>query len=421
VRASAESAATAFGAPPAVPVSSPPGQLQVVILTHELTRGGRAKSSVDLSCSLARLGYRVTCLAHPRFGVPEHSAAQLAAAGAELRLLPAGRVVSPPTVLRVVAALSRLSPDVLVVHSGPLVALLAPLKGHYGNPRLIFAKRGFWDPRGLWRPLLRRAAGRVNAVAAVSHAVARFWALAQPDWDPSSIFVIHNGVAVPAPNGPSRDALREELGLPKAAKVVGTVARMDWEKGHQHLIESLPLVLGRVTDAHLVLAGDGAYLPELRRLAANLGLAERTHFLGWREDVATVMRGMDVFVHATLLETTPYQSPGRARRGVPLSPDLAGEPFGRAVIEAGAVGVPVVATDAGGHRECVVHGETGLLVPVAAPEALAEAVLQLLTHPDEARRMGEAARQRVLRDFSLSALGRRYHDLVQRLVAPSGS
>lgn len=333
-----------------------------------------------------------------------------------MRLLPPGRVVSPPTLLRVVTALSRLSPDLLVVHSGQLVALLAPLKGRYGNPRFIFAKRGFWDPRGLWRPLLQRAAGQVDAVAAVSHAVARFWSLAQPDWDLSSIFVIHNGVAVPAQAGP-RGALREELGLPSEAKVIGTVARMDWEKGHQHLIESIPLILGRLPDVHLVLAGDGPYLPELRRLAAVLGLTERVHFLGWREDVATVMRGMDVFVHATLPETMPHHSAGGTRWGAPPSPDLAGEPFGRAVIEAGAVGVPVVATDAGGHRECVVHGQTGLLVPVGDPAALAESAVQLLTHPDEARRMGEAARQHVLRHFSLSALGRNYDHLIQHLMA----
>jgi glycosyltransferase involved in cell wall biosynthesis len=412
---------TAFPELAPVPVSTPPSDLQVVVLTHELTRGGRAKSSVDLSCALADRGYRVTCLAHPRFGVPPHSAAQLSEAGVELRLLRPGRVTSPLTLLRILAALSRLSPDVLVAHSGPLVALLAPLRRHYGNPHLILAKRGFWTPVGLWRPLLRRAAGHVDAVACVSGAVARFWRLAEPDWDPSSIFVIHNGVAVPAESSASRDALRQELGLPATAQVVGTVARMEWEKGHQHLIESLPRVLERVPDAYLVFAGEGAYLRQLRRLAADMGLSERVLFLGWREDVPTVMRGMDVFVHATLLETTPHHSHRPPRRTVPLSPDLAGEPFGRAVIEAGSVGVSVVATDAGGHRESIVHGETGLLVPVADPEALAEAVLHLLIHPDDARRMGEAARQRVLRHFSLSALGRSYHYLIQRLIASAES
>lgn len=406
-----------FTEPEPTDVYRPPPHVRVVVLTHEVTRGGPAKSSVDLACSLSQLGYRVTCLAHPRFGVPLHTSEQLSEAKVQLHLLRPGRVVSPLTICQVLVALRDLCPDVLIVHRGELVAMAAPLKGLYGNPRLVFAKRGFWSPQGVWRALLRRAAAHVDAVAAVSLAVGRFWALDQPDWEPSTIFLVPNSVRIPSPDRiPPPSILREELHLPPDARLVGAVGRMAWAKGHQYLISALPPILGSFPQTHLVLAGDGSYLADLRALTEHLGLRDRVHFLGWREDIYTVLGALDVFVHPTLLELMPRRSFVGRWGTVPMTPGLAGEPFGRAVLEASAAGVPVVASDAGGHREVIIHGKTGMLVPVADPDAIAEAVIDLLAAPEKAEAMAEAARERVCREYSIQALGQRYHHLIQRLL-----
>jgi glycosyltransferase involved in cell wall biosynthesis len=375
-----------------------------------LTRGGRAKSSVDLATVLARLGYRSTILAHPRHAVPEPAAQQLTQAGVHVELLPRGL-----TGLRVLAALERLRPDVLVVHSEHAVAMLAPLKHRFGSPRFIFAKRGFWAPHGIWTRLMRRAGPQVDAVACVSHAVANFWTQAQPEWDRSRIHVVHDGIEPPGPL-PPRTALRAELGLAPDTPLVGGIGRMVWAKGHRTLIEALPLIRDVVPDAHLILAGDGPYRATLQRVAEETGLVEHIHFLGWREDALAVLSALDVFVHPTLLERLPFKGNLELLGRVPLAPSLAGEALGRAVLEACAAGVPVVATDAGGHRDVITHGQTGLLVPLAEPEALAEAVTYLLTHPTEAQAMAAAAQHRVNLDFSLAALGDRYHHLIQRLL-----
>lgn len=84
---------------------------------------------------------------------------------------------------------------------------------------------------------------------------------------------------------------------------------------------------------------------------------------------------------------------------------------------ASAVGVPGAATDSGGHREIVVHGKTGLLVPSGDPVRLAQAVVELLSDPGRRRSMGQAARERACREYSLPALGCRYHQLIQELLS----
>ena len=359
----------------------------------------------------------MTCLAHPRFGVPPHTSDQLSEAGVELRLLGRGRVVSPLTICQVLVALRDLRPDVLIVHRGQLAGVLAALKGLCGAPRLIFAKRGFWRPHGVWRALLRRGAARVDAVAAVSRAVARFWALDQPHWDLSTISVVPNGVRIPSPDSiPPPNVLRDELHLAAETTIVGVVGRVNWAKGHQYVVGALPRIIESFPQTHLVVAGDGPYVADLRALVESLRLDDRVHFLGWREDVYTVFGALDVFVHPTVLELMPRRSLTGRWGTVPMTPALAGEPFGRAILEASAAGVPVVATDAGGHRDVIADGRTGTLVPMADAGAIAEAVVDLLAGPERAQAMARAARERVRREYSLEALGQRYHHLVQRLL-----
>ena len=77
----------------------------------------------------------------------------------------------------------------------------------------------------------------------------------------------------------------------------------------------------------------------------------------------------------------------------------------------------MVATDAGGHREIIEHGKTGLLVELADAPALAAAVLQVLAHPEKSEAMGEAARERITRHFSLGAMGQRFHYVIQETLS----
>jgi glycosyltransferase involved in cell wall biosynthesis len=144
-----------------------------------------------------------------------------------------------------------------------------------------------------------------------------------------------------------------------------------------------------------LLAGEGAERPRLEARARSLGVADRVHFLGHRDDVPELLAACDLFVLPSLYE------------GLPLS-----------VLEAMAASRPVVATDVGGTGEAVVQGETGLLVRPGAPAELGEAIRALLGDRARAARMGLAGQARAARDFStrrmLAEVSEVYDELLER-------
>lgn len=186
---------------------------------------------------------------------------------------------------------------------------------------------------------------------------------------PESVAAIHSPVVLPQLREDA--SVRDELGLPPDALVVGCVAVMRAEKGHGDLIDAFHRVCPRFPSAHLVLVGDGMPLfDQLRAKVSALGLADRVHFTGRRQDIGNVLMALDVFALPTHREA-----------------------LGTVFIEAAAMGVPVIGTDVGGVPETMQAGETGLLVPPRDPAALAVALETLLADPAMRRRMGDAGRE----------------------------
>jgi glycosyltransferase involved in cell wall biosynthesis len=158
---------------------------------------------------------------------------------------------------------------------------------------------------------------------------------------------------------------------------VAQIARLAEVKGQRDLLAALE----ELPDVHAVFVGEdleqgGAYR---RSLEAEAG--ERAAFLGYRSDIPAILDAVDMLVLPSRLE------------GLPM-----------VVLEAMAQAKPVVATDVGGTAEAVVDGETGLLVPPGDPHALAEAIRRLIDDPELARRLGEAGRRRVEREFSAGVM-----------------
>ena len=160
-------------------------------------------------------------------------------------------------------------------------------------------------------------------------------------------------------------------------RVVGNVARLVEQKDQRAIVDAAPLVIERFPDTRFVVVGDGPLREELERRRGRTPF----EFTGARDDVPELLAGFDVFAFPSRFE------------GLCL-----------AVIEAQAAGVPVVATPVGGIRETVVDGETGLLVPVGDPAALAEAVGRLLGDPALAVRLAAEARRRVRDRYSVERM-----------------
>jgi glycosyltransferase involved in cell wall biosynthesis len=187
--------------------------------------------------------------------------------------------------------------------------------------------------------------------------------------------------------------IRAELGLPPESLIVGTAAILRVEKALHVLIEAHARVVRDVTDAHLVIAGEGPCRAELERQVEELGTGDRVHFLGHRPDVDLILRTIDVGA---------------------LSSDWEGMPL--FLFECMAAGTPLVATAVGGVPEIVEHDRTGLLVAPRDPAALAAALMELLVDPRRRAQLADAASERI-NEFTIQSVAGRFVNLYEELVA----
>jgi glycosyltransferase involved in cell wall biosynthesis len=239
---------------------------------------------------------------------------------------------------------------------------------------------GAWQGR-LARLVSRFIYRRARRVIAVSSSI-RGRLIGRDRVPPEKISVIPNAV-IPAPDT-SLDAsgtLPDEwYGEP----LIGTVARLQPEKGVANFLKAAARASVSCPSARFLVVGDGPLREELLRLADRLGLRERVRFLGHRADARALIGLLDVIVVPSLTEGTPL-----------------------IVLEAMAAGVPLVASAVGGVPDQVRHGKEGLLIPPGDATALGDALLELLQDPDRAHRLGEAGRRRADSVFSHAAMVRK--------------
>jgi glycosyltransferase involved in cell wall biosynthesis len=283
----------------------------------------------------------------------------------------------PLFLIRLRHALSRGSFDLVHVNnyrSAPFGYLVARSAG----VPCVSTVREQVSPRRVRRYRLRRS----DALIAVCDAVAKD--LVDGGIPKERVTTVHSGVSLDA-LGPNeeRRTLREQLGVPVDAPLLGIVAHILPHKGYGDLVQALGLIAQQVPSVRCLVIGEAPrrrYLGHLLDLAARVGVRDKLILAGAQEpeDVPRFLGAMDLFVLPSLTE------------GLPLT-----------VLEAMAAGKPVVGTDVGGIPEAICHGETGLVVPPRDFQRLAEAVMTLVTDPALANAMGHAGRERIERSFSL--------------------
>jgi glycosyltransferase involved in cell wall biosynthesis len=200
--------------------------------------------------------------------------------------------------------------------------------------------------------------------------------------------VVPNGIRlegyVPA-SAAMREHLLQSLALPLETRVIGSVGRLNWAKDQATMIRAFRRVHQQSPDTVLVMVGDGNRRIRLEQCAQEEGVADRVRFLGDRNDVHELLRGFDLFALSSLSEG-----------------------YSIALLEACAVCLPIVATDVGGNGEIVSDGFTGRLVPPANPQAMADAMLELLNDPPRAAALGLAARAWLEQNGTLETMTARY-------------
>jgi glycosyltransferase involved in cell wall biosynthesis len=331
-------------------------------------------------------GFQVTLVSSPGDLLDRTTARE----GAEAVAIPMHREIAPiadfVSLVRLWRLLRRLKPD-LTEFSTPKAGLLGTMAAWLGGvPWRVYMLRGLKleTSSGLKRRVLlaaeRLAAACADVVLCNSESL-RAEAIALGVAPAAKLQLLgdgsSNGVDVErfAP-GPS--VVRERLGLPREAPVVGFVGRLTRDKGVPELIEAFDAILQAEPETHLLLVGwfdasEDALGAELR---SRIQCHPRIHTTGFVADTAPYYRAMDLMVLPTWREGFP-----------------------NVVLEAAATEIPVITTLATGSRDSVVPEVTGLLIPPGYPEAITEAVLKLLRNRERRQRMGEAARAWVFEHY----------------------
>ena len=354
----------------------------------EAAAGGALRHLVQIAEHLDKDEFDLTLAVSPdRMARPERDIEQLRGLGARVELVPMRRRPAPVADLLAYRHLARLIRegrfDVVHAHSSKAGFLGRLAARQTGVPRTFYTPHAFAFQCGggagwLYRQLERAAArfgGTIVAVSESEKELAVRHGIAPAD----RIRVIRN--AIPPPPEPTPDeraAARAALGLPSDALVVGTVGRLERQKGCVDLLRAAEHVVREQSDARLVLIGPGTLEGPLTELAKMLRISDQVTLTGHCDDPAGLYAAMDLYVQPSLWEGLPY-----------------------AVLDAMGRGLPVVATDVPGNTDLVKDRATGLLVPPGEPANLADAIIGLLRDEGQRRALGRAGRELVLRDHRL--------------------
>ncbi len=345
-------------------------------------RGGE-RQVLLLGRALADAGVEVLLAA--RRGEP------LAAAARERDLrvveLPQASPLDPRTPGLLARAIRRHGIDVVHAHSSHSLAAAAAAVRLVDGAVLVASRRvDFSIGRPPWNRL--KYGRRVARFLAVSEAVARV--LRAGGVEPDRVTVVHSAVEpLPAPSA-TREVVRRRLGVGPRQALLLTTAALVGHKDHPTAIRAVRRV---ERDVVLAIAGDGELRREIEGAIADAGAGDRVRLLGHRDDVPDLLAAADVYVASSKLEG-----------------------LGTALLDAGLARLPVAATAGGGIPEVVIDGETGILVPPGDHRALAAAIDGLVADPGLARRLGEAGRERVLREFSVERMTARTLAVYQEVV-----
>ncbi len=278
--------------------------------------------------------------------------------------------------------------DVVHMHTshGHTLGVLASILARRGR-RIVSRRVDFSIHRTRLKLNRFKYAHFVDRYVAISEAVRS--ALVADGVDPARIDVVPSGVDVldldrrksAAESAGAALALRERLSLRPGTAVVGHVGHLTWHKGQEHLVDAMKILAGNGRDAALVLVGEGEERAALESRIARLGLGDAARLVGFDAEPVPYFTLFDVFVMPSVME------------GLCTS-----------VLDALALGVPVVASRAGGIPEIVSDGVNGLLVPPRDPAALAAAVERVLCDAGLGRSLVRSGRDTVARRFSADAM-----------------
>ena len=354
--------------------------------TARTWRGGQNQTRLTV-LGLRAKGYRTALVAHP-----DGQLRQRAAEGPDLIPIASGGELDLRAAWKLSRVLRMFRPSIVHAqdaHAVAMVALARPMARLDPSPRFVVSRRVDFHVRH--NAFSRWKYSQVELFLCASTAIQHM--LIGDGVPAARTTVVHDGVDLERVAATPALDVHRELWLPSGAPLVGNVAALVPHKGHKFLVQAAARVVRQVPDARFVIVGEGELHDALRRQIKTSHLERHIILTGFRPDALSLQKGFDVFAMSSVTEG-----------------------MGSVLLDAMAIGQPIVATRTGGIPEVISDGRTGILVPPRDADALASAITRLLQERTEGARLGATAQKHVQRTFSVERMVQQTYDAYLRLA-----
>ncbi len=346
---------------------------------------GGPQQVVYLINALRERGHDNTLVCPPDSGID--SAARLA--GIRVQNLFCAGDLDLPFAYRLSQFLKEQRPDIVHCHSRRGADLLGGLAATIADIPAVVSRRVDNTEMRLMATLRYKPFRKIIAISETIATVLR-----EHDVEDDRIAVIRSAVdAERFVSAPDCVAFRKEFAIDDGVFTIAAAGQLIPRKGHSHLLQAVADLKPNSPPFKLIIFGDGYLNTQLRAQAASLGLTGVVQFAGFRDDLDDFIACFDLLVHPALAEG-----------------------LGVATLKAQAAGVPVVGFDAGGLKEAVAHGETGLLVAAEDVDELRDAIAKMMADASMREKMSRAGRKRMQNEFSIDTMAAQHITLYESVL-----
>ena len=354
--------------------------------TAESWRGGQNQVLLTVR-ELKNLGHRTILVAHPNGELLRRATGSV-----DLISIASSGEIDLRAAWLLARALKRLRPEVIQAHDAKgvaMVALARSLARLNPQPKFVMSRRVDFHIRR--NAFSRWKYAQVDRFLCASEAIRLM--LIGDGVSPEQTATVHEGIDIRKVTSCRSLDLHKELELPKGVPIVGNVAALVPHKGQQFLIEAAAMVITQIPNVRFVILGAGELEGQLRKQIAKLKVDRHVLLAGFRPDVLSLQKSFDLFVLSSITEG-----------------------LGTTLLDAMALGRPIIATKTGGIPEVIIDGKTGLLVPPRDAQSLASAIVALLRDPERRARLGTEANRRAKEKFSSEQMVKQTLEAYSHLV-----